>query len=90
MKVRGEPPCIPQKLPYAKVFVRTHGGSFVLMEEEFKPIRAVGDLGKRVWFKSPRVGLENCPTRKFLTKHMGAPLRLSRAKNLNRSERWAT
>lgn len=32
--------------------------------------------GKECDFE-PRVGPENCPTRKFLTKHMGAPFRLS-------------
>ena len=46
-----------------------------------------GDLGGRVWFESPRVGPENCPTRKFLTEYTGAPLRLSRGRNLKRSER---
>ena len=42
-----------------------------------------------MWFE-PRVGPENCPTRKFLTEHMRAPLRLSREGNLTRSDRWAT
>ena len=28
---RGEPPCIPQKLPYVKVFDETHGGSLAFV-----------------------------------------------------------
>ena len=42
------PLCRPRKLPYAKVFDETHGGSFVFIEEEgFKPLRPVGDLGEK-------------------------------------------
>ena len=88
VKAKGEPPCIPQKLPYAKVFDRTHGDSFAFIESgEFKPLRPVGDLGGKECEGRPRIFRKNCPTRKFLTKHMGASLRLSRAENLNRSER---
>ena len=40
VKVGVEPPCIPQKLPYAKVFDRTHGAPLCLSDEgEFKPLR---------------------------------------------------
>lgn len=55
--------------------------------EEFKPLRPVGDLGGEECDGRPHVFRKNCPTRKFLTKHMGAPLCVSRERNLNRSER---
>jgi len=65
-----EPPCRPRKLPYVKVFDETHGGSLAFMEgEEFKPLRAGGDLGRKECGLSPRVGPENCPMRK--SEHMG-------------------
>ena len=88
MKAGEEPPCIPQKLPYAKVFDETHGGSFafIMREGNLKRSERGGDLREEECGLSPRVGPENCPTRKFLTEHMGAPWRLWRRRNLNRFE----
>ena len=61
-------------------FDETHGGSFVFIMrgEEFKPLRAGWrPRGKKSVILSPHVFRKNCPTRKFLTEHMGAPLCLS-------------
>ena len=54
VKVGVEPPCIPQKLPYAKVFDRTHGGSFALIRGRNLNCSERGSLeGKNVIFSPP-------------------------------------